>query len=76
MSILKKILNGFFAPKIPTVMQSGYHLGERVEYIDPATNPTHCGTVVRTWEDKVKVQFDGFELSTWMDTEAIQRYER
>ena len=73
MSILKEILNGFFAPKIPTVMQSGYHIGERVQYNDHSIRPIHYGTVTRTWETRVKVQFDGFELSTWLETDAIRR---
>ena len=76
MSILKEmgaVLKGVLAAKVPTVIQSGYHIGERVEYIDPAATPTHYGTVIRLWEDKVKVEFDGFELGTWLEDEAIRR---
>ena len=78
MSILKEmgaVLKEVLAPKLPTVMQqtSGYHIGARVEYIDPAATPTHYGTVIRTWEDKVKVVFNGFELGTWLETDAIRR---
>lgn len=75
MSILKEmgaVLKGVLAAKVPTVMQSGYCIGERVEYIDPDATPTHYGTVVRTWNDKVKVTFDGFELGTWLEQEAIR----
>jgi len=73
MSILKDILKGVFAPKIPSAMQSGYHVGERVEYIDHSITPIHYGTITRTWEDKVNVVFDGFELGTWLETDAIRR---
>jgi len=76
MSILKEmgaVLKEVLAPKLPTVMQSGYLIGERVEYIDPAATPTHYGTVIRTRENRVKVQFDGFELATWLETDAIRR---
>lgn len=73
MSLLKDILKGVLAPKVPTVIQSGYCIGERVQYIDPAATPTHYGTVVRTWNDKVKVEFDGFELGTWLESDAVRR---
>ena len=79
MSILKEmgaVLKGVLAPKVPAVLQSGYHIGERVEYTDHSISPIHYGTVTRTWEDKVKVQFDGFELGTWIDDEAITRCVR
>jgi len=77
MSILKEmgaVLKEVLAPKIPAIMQSGYHIGARVEYIDPAATPTHYGTVIRTWKDRVNVQFDGFELGTWLETDTIRRY--
>jgi hypothetical protein len=76
MNILKEmgaVLKGVLASKVPTVIQSGYHIGERVEYKDPSAKPTHYGIVVRTWNDKVKVEFDGFELGTWLEEEAIKR---
>lgn len=76
MSILKEmgaILRGVLASKVPTVIQSGYCTGERVTYIDPNIVPTHHGIVVGTWNDKVKVKFDGFELGCWLDEEAITR---
>lgn len=78
MSLLKEmgaVLKGVLGPKVPAVLQSGYCIGERVEYIDPAAKPTHYGTVTRTWNDKVKVKFDGFELGTWLEYNAIRRYE-
>ena len=77
MSILQEmgaVLKGVLASKVPTVMQSGFCIGERVEYIDPAAKPTHYGTVTRTWNDKVKVEFDGFENGTWLENDAIRRY--
>jgi DNA-binding PadR family transcriptional regulator len=79
MSILKEMgaaLKGVLAAKVPTVIQSGYQIGERVEYIDPDIVPVHYGTVVRLWEDKVKVTFDGFENGTWVETDVITREER
>ena len=79
MSILKEmgaVLKGVLAAKVPTVIQSGYHIGERVTYIDPDIVPVHYGIIVRLWEDKVKVEFDGFELGTWLEHDAIRRYER
>ena len=76
MSILKEMgaaLKGVLAAKVPTVIQSGYHIGERVAYIDPSVKPTHYGIIVRTWNNRVKVEFDGFELGTWLEEEAIRR---
>lgn len=73
MNILKEILNGFLGPKVPAIMRAGYHIGERVEYRDKTYSPTHYGTVTKAWEDKVKVQFDGFELGTWLECDAIRR---
>jgi hypothetical protein len=76
MSILKDILKGVLSAKVPTVIQSGYCIGERVEYIDRSIRPVHRGNVVRTWNEKVKVEFDGFELGTWLESDAIRRYEK
>lgn len=79
MNMLKEMgaaLKGVLASKVPTVMQSGYCIGERVTYIDPDIVPVHHGTIIRTWNDKVKVNFDGFELGTWLEPDAIQRYEQ
>jgi len=71
---ISKVVKVLLKPNIPTALQtSGYHIGARVEYIDPAATPTHYGTVIRTWENRVKVQFDGFELATWLETDAIRR---
>ncbi|MBE9593696.1 MAG: hypothetical protein IMF19_09470 [Proteobacteria bacterium] len=77
MSILKEmgaVLKGVLTSKVPAVIQSGYHIGERVEYIDQTVKPTHYGTVTRLWEDKVKIVFDGFEKGTWLDPDEIRRY--
>lgn len=77
MNILKEMgaaLKGVLAAKVPTVIQSGYCIGERVEYIDHSILPIHYGTVVRTWNDKVKVTFDGFENGTWLEPDAIRRF--
>jgi len=69
-------LKTFIIDKVPApVEMSPYRTGMRVEYIDPDITPTHYGTVVRTWSDRVKVQFDGFDLGTWIEEEAIRRYE-
>lgn len=76
MSILKEmgaLLKDVLAPKVPAIMQSGYYIGARVEYIDPDATPTHYGTVTRTWNDKVKVEFDGFENGTWLESDAVRR---
>jgi hypothetical protein len=76
MSILKEmgaVLKGVVAAKIPTVIQSGYCIGERVTYIDPDIVPVHHGIIVRLWEDKVNVVFDGFENGTWLEHDAIRR---
>jgi hypothetical protein len=79
MNILKEmgsVLKGVLMAKVPAVIQSGYYVGERVEYIDRTVKPTHYGTVVGTWKDKVKVTFDGFDLGTWLESEEIRRPER
>jgi hypothetical protein len=79
MNILKEMgaaLKDVLAAKMPTVIQSGYCIGERVTYIDPDIVPVHHGTIVRTWNDKVKVTFDGFELGCWLEDEAIRRCEQ
>jgi DNA-binding PadR family transcriptional regulator len=79
MSILKElgaVLKGVLAAKVPAVIRSGYCIGERVEYTDHAITPIHYGTITRTWEDKVKVTFDGFENGTWLEAEEIRRPER
>lgn len=79
MNILKemgKVLKGVLTSKVPTVIQAGYHIGERVEYIDQTVKPTHYGTVVRTWNEKVKVTFDGFENGTWLEPDEIRRYRQ
>jgi hypothetical protein len=79
MNILKEMgtaLKGVLAAKVPAVMRPGYHAGERVEYIDRTVKPTHYGTVVGTWGDKVKIVFDGFENGTWLEPDEIQRYEQ
>ncbi len=79
MNILKEmgaLLKGVLMAKVPDVIRPGYHVGERVEYIDRTVKPTHYGTVVGTWEDKVKVTFDGFENGTWLEAEEIMRPER
>jgi hypothetical protein len=77
MSILKEmgaVLKGVVAAKLPPFIQSGYCIGERVTYIDPDIVPVHHGTIVRTWNDKVKVVFDGFENGTWLEPDAIRRF--
>ena len=75
MSILKElgtILKGVLMQNVPSAIQSGYHIGERVEYIDHSIRPVHQGSVVRTWNDQVKVLFDGFENGTWIEQEALK----
>jgi len=75
-SKVAEVVKNLLIDNIPApVEMSTYRTGMRVEYIDPDITPTHYGTVVRTWSDRVKVQFDGFDLGTWIEEEAIRRYE-
>ena len=78
MSIIDQIAEGlkaFLLSKVP--MTSEYCTGQRVEYIgEPNIVPPHVGTVIRTWEDKVKVQWDGFEMSHWVEGEAVKEVRK
>ena len=77
MTLLETIAEGlkaFLLSKVP--IYSGYTTGERVEYIaEPDIVPEHVGTVIRTWNDRVKVLWDGFEHGHWLEEEAIRRCE-
>jgi hypothetical protein len=73
MSILKDLLKGVLASKVPTVIQSGYCKGEKVEYIDRSIRPVHRGTIVGTWNNRVKVTFEGFEFGVWLEEEEVRR---
>ncbi len=81
MSIIATITEGlkaFLVPKVsPAPMTSEYCTGQRVEYIaEPNIVPPHVGTVIRTWQDRVKVQWDGFDGGYWLESEAIQEVMR
>ena len=74
MSLMDTIAEGlkaFLLSKVP--MTSEYCTGQRVRYIaEPNIVPEHVGTVIRTWNDKVKVHWDGFGQGHWLESEAIQ----
>ena len=77
MSMIDRIgegLKAFLMSKVPApIPTSLFATGQRVEYIaDPDIVPAHVGTVIRTWKDRVKVQWDGFENSTWLESEAVE----
>lgn len=74
MSLIETIAEGlkaFLISKVP--MEPEHNTGQRVEYIaERDIVPAHVGTVVRTWNDKVKVIWDGFELGQWLESEAVE----
>ena len=77
MSLIDRIgegLKAFIMSKVPApIHTSMFTTGQRVEYIaEPDIVPTHVGTVIRTWKDRVKVQWDGFEMAHWLESEAIK----
>lgn len=81
MTLLETIAEGlkvFLMSKVPAVpVTSGYCTGQRVRYIaEPDIVPEHVGTVIRTWNDRVKVQWDGFEMGYWLESEAVKEVMR
>ena len=78
MSIIDTIAEGlkaFLISKVP--MEPEYSTGRRVRYIaEPDIVPAHVGTVIRTWKDRVKVQWDGFETGQWIESEAVEEVTR
>jgi len=81
MSVIDTIAEGlksFIMSKVPAVpVTSGYCTGQRVRYIaEQDIIPEHVGTVIRTWNDRVKVQWDGFETGIWLESEAVEEVIR
>ena len=78
MSIIDTIAEGFKAfliSKVPMVPE--HSTGQRVKYIaEPDIVPEHVGTVIRTWKDRLKVQWDGFETGQWIESEAVEAVTR
>ena len=50
-----------------------FQTGDRVEYIDDNVFPPHHGTVMWCWGEKIKVQWDDFAQTRWVDLEDIRR---
>jgi hypothetical protein len=74
MSLIDTIAEGlkaFLISKVP--MEPEHNTGQRVKYIaEPDIVPEHVGTVIRTWKDRIKVIWDGFENGYWLESEAVE----
>ena len=77
MTLLENIREGlktFLLSKVPApVPTSLFVTGQRVKYIaEPNIVPEHVGIVIRTWKDRIKVVWDGFETGVWVESEAVE----
>ena len=74
MGLLTRIFEWLLPAALAPVETPPFLTGDRVEYIaEENIFPPHQGTVLWCWEDKVKVQWDGFAQMRWVESEAIRR---
>ena len=74
MTLIETIAEGlktFLISKVP--MEPEHNTGQRVKYIaEPNIVPEHVGIVIRTWKNRTKVVWDGFETGVWLESEAVE----